>query len=50
MSYNLSPDQEYQLIQLILYVLGFVTLILIFLYIAYERPGVTRRKTEEEEE
>src|SRR6266567_3356748 len=31
-SYNLTPDAEYSLLQLILYVLSFVTVLLIFLY------------------
>lgn len=50
MSYQLSPDTEYQLFQLILYVFGFVALILIFLYIAYERPSEKKTKPTEEEE
>jgi hypothetical protein len=51
MSYSLSPDQEFQLIQLLLYIFGFVALILIFLYIAYERPaGPVRKKASEEDE
>jgi hypothetical protein len=48
-SYNLTPDSEYQLLQLILYVLSFVTVLLIFLYIASERPGEKKKKEEEED-
>jgi hypothetical protein len=48
-SYNLTPDSEYQLLQLILYVMSFAALILIFLYIAAERPGEKRKKEEEED-
>ena len=49
MSYNLTPDSEYQLLQLVLYVLSFVTVLLIFLYIASERPGEKKKKEEEED-
>jgi hypothetical protein len=49
LSYNLTPDAEYSLLQLILYVLSFVTVLLIFLYIASERPGEKKKKDEEEE-
>ena len=41
MSYRIPADQlnfYFQLIQLLLYILGFVTMVLIFLYISYERP------------
>ncbi len=48
-SYNPTPDQQYQLLQLILYVLSFVTVLLIFLYIASERPGEKKKKEEEED-
>jgi len=48
-SYNLTPDAEFSLLQLILYVLSFVTVLLIFLYIASERPGEKKRKEEEED-
>jgi len=48
-SYNLTPDAEYSLLQLILYVLSFVTVLLIFLYIASERPGEKKKKEEEED-
>ena len=44
MSYNLDPNQEFALLQLLLYIFSFVSLILIFLYIAAERPGKQRRK------
>jgi len=50
MSYNLDPNQEFALLQLLLYIFSFVTLIMIFLYIAAERPGESRKKVEEEEE
>ena len=50
MSYNLTPDSEYQLLQLILYILSFATIILIFLYIAAERPAEKKKKEEEEED
>ena len=50
MSYSLPPDSEYALLQLLLYIFGFVALILIFLYIAAERPGDVKKKAEEEEE
>ena len=46
MSYRLSPDATFQVLQLVLYVLSFLTVILIFLYIAYERPE-EKKKTEE---
>ncbi len=49
-SYQLSPDAEFQLLELILYVFGFVALLLIFLYIAYERPAETTKKKPVEEE
>ncbi len=45
-----NPDATYQLVQLLLYIFSFVAVILIFLYIAAERPGETRKKEEEEEE
>ena len=48
-SYNLTPDAEFSLLQLILYVLSFVTVLLIFLYIASERPGEKKKKEEEED-
>ena len=47
MSY--TPDQEFGLIQLLLYVLSFVAVILIFLYIAAERPAEKKKKDEEED-
>jgi hypothetical protein len=43
------PDQFYQIVQLLLYILGFFTMILIFLYIAYERPSEKPAKKEEAE-
>ena len=49
-SYNLAPDSEYQLLQLILYVMSFLALILIFLYIAAERPAEKKKKEEEDED
>jgi len=49
MSYSLDPNSEYALLQLLLYIFSFVTLILIFLYIASERPGEGKKKVEEEE-
>ena len=48
MSYRLTPDQTYQSIQLLLYVMSFVTMILIFLYIAYERPEEKKPERPEE--
>ena len=50
MSYNLDPNQEFALLQLLLYIFSFVSLILIFLYIAAERPGEAKKKATEEEE
>lgn len=50
MSYNTSPDATYQLLQLLLYVLSFITVLLIFLYIASERPGEQKKAKEEEKE
>ncbi|HZY47816.1 MAG TPA: hypothetical protein VFE96_08480 [Candidatus Bathyarchaeia archaeon] len=49
MSYSLPPDQEYALLQLMLYIFSFVSMILIFLYIAAERPGESKKKAEEED-
>jgi hypothetical protein len=48
-SYGLSPDAEYSLLQLLLYVFGFVAIVLIFFYIASERPAEKKKKEEEEE-
>ncbi|HEY4823238.1 MAG TPA: hypothetical protein VIH83_06110 [Candidatus Bathyarchaeia archaeon] len=48
MSYRDYTDAQFQAIQLLLYVLSFVALILIFLYIAYERPE-EKKKAEEKE-
>ena len=50
MSYTASSDSTYQLVQLLLYIFSFVAVLLIFLYIASERPGETKKKDEEEEE
>jgi len=36
-----TPDQTFELIRLFVVVLGFVTLILIFLYISYEKTEAT---------
>jgi hypothetical protein len=44
-----SPDEEYGLLQLLLYVLSFVAIVLIFLYIAAERPAEKKKKDEEED-
>ena len=49
MSY-LNPNDEYSLLQLLLYILSFATVILIFLYIASERPGEKKKKDEEDED
>jgi preprotein translocase subunit YajC len=49
-SYGLSPDTEYSLLQLFLYIFGFVAIILIFFYIASERPAEKKKKKEEEED
>ena len=49
MSY-LNPNDEYSLIQLLLYILSFFAMILIFLYIASERPGEKKKKDEDEED
>jgi len=46
----LSPDETYNLLQLILYVLSFLAVLLIFFYIAAERPAEKRKKDEEEED
>jgi hypothetical protein len=45
----LTPDQTYQVLQLGLYILAFFILVLIFLYIAYERPSEDRDKDKEKE-
>lgn len=45
----LTPDQTYQVLQLGLYILAFFILVLIFLYIAYERPSEDREKDKEKE-
>jgi hypothetical protein len=45
-----TPDQEYGLVQLLLYVLSFVAVVLIFLYIAAERPAEKKKKDEDEED
>jgi hypothetical protein len=45
-----TPDQEYGLLQLLLYILSFVAIIMIFLYIASERPAEKKKKDEEEED
>lgn len=45
----LTPDQTYQVLQLGLYILAFFILVLIFLYIAYERPSEERDKDKEKE-
>jgi hypothetical protein len=50
MSYQqLSPDATYQAIELFLYVMGFFAAVLIFLYIASERPPEKSGKKEESE-
>jgi hypothetical protein len=47
-SYNLDPNTEYSLLQLLLYIFGFVALVLIFFYIASERPAEKKKKEEED--
>jgi hypothetical protein len=49
MSYQLSPDATYQAIELFLYVMSFFAAVLIFLYIASERPPDKTGKKEEKE-
>ncbi len=49
MSYQLSPDTTYQVLELFLYVMGFFAAVLIFLYIAAERPPEKPAKKEEKE-
>ena len=49
MSYQVSPDATYQAIQLFLYVMSFFAAVLIFLYIASERPPEKPSKKEESE-
>jgi hypothetical protein len=50
MSYQpLSPDTTFSLLELILYIMGFFTVVLIFLYIASERPPEEPGKKEEKE-
>lgn len=50
MSYQpLSPDTTFSLLELILYIMGFFTVVLIFLYIASERPPEKPGKKEEKE-
>jgi hypothetical protein len=46
---SLSPDQTYSVIELFLYVMGFFAAVLIFLYIASERPPEKPSKKEEKE-
>jgi hypothetical protein len=46
----LTPNDEYSLLQLLLYILSFFAMILIFLYIASERPGEKKKKDEDEED
>ncbi len=49
MSYQYTPDQVYSFLELVLYIMGFFTVVLIFLYIASERPAEKPKKKEEEE-
>jgi len=49
MSYQVSPDATYQAVELFLYVMGFFAVVLIFLYIASERPPERPSKKEEKE-
>ena len=49
MSYQVSPDATYQAIELFLYVMSFFAVVLIFLYIASERPAEKFGKKEEKE-
>ena len=49
MSYQATPDQIYSLLELFLYIMGFFAAILIFLYIASERPPEKPVKKEEKE-
>lgn len=52
LSYRIPADQlnvYFSVVQLLLYILGFATMILIFLYIAYERPPERPSKKEEAE-
>ncbi len=49
MSYQLSPDATYQAIELFLYVMSFFAAVLIFLYIASERPPDKTGKKEDKE-
>jgi hypothetical protein len=46
----LNQDDTYSLLQLLLYILSFFAMILIFLYIASERPGEKKKKDEDEED
>jgi len=48
-SYQPTPDQTYQALELFLYVMSFFAAILIFLYIASERPPEKPSKKEEKE-
>ena len=48
MSYSLDPNAEYSLLQLLLYIFSFVAIILIFFYIASERPAEKKKKDEED--
>ncbi len=50
MSYQLSPDATYQALELFLYVMSFFAAVLIFLYIASERPPEKPKKEEKESE
>jgi predicted nucleic acid-binding Zn finger protein len=47
-SYSLDPNAEYSLLQLLLYIFSFVALVLIFFYIASERPAEKKKKDEED--
>lgn len=49
MSY-LTQDDTFNLLQLLLYILSFFAMILIFLYIASERPGEKKKKDEDDED
>jgi len=49
MSYQASADATFQAIELFLYVMGFFAAVLIFLYIASERPPEKAGKKEEKE-
>lgn len=46
----LTADATYSLYELVLYILAFIIIVLIFLYIAYERPGEAAKEAEKDKD